>query len=178
MAKEVDLLSYWMPILRELKEFKEIANTEEVELTYLLEAIDNTLNNMFIETADENGIKRFEDMMGIYPDEEADLDLRRINVQLKWNNTASYTDKELYNSLLMFCGSEDNFSIVNNYEEYLIDITTGLGVRDSFDTVTKFLKEVLPCNLVINLKNVLKETSVTPVNIIGVTTTAKKYTIN
>ena len=56
MAKEVDLLSYWMPLLRQLKEFKEIANTEEPELRYILAAIDRTLANMFIESADEYGI--------------------------------------------------------------------------------------------------------------------------
>ena len=38
MAKEVDLLSYWMPVLRKIKEFREIAKAEEPELRYLLEA--------------------------------------------------------------------------------------------------------------------------------------------
>ena len=69
MAKEVHLLNYWMPLLRKLKEFKEIAKTEEPELRYILAAIDRTLANFFIESADEYGIKRFEDMMGIVPEE-------------------------------------------------------------------------------------------------------------
>ena len=62
MAREIDLLGYWMPVLRQLKEFKEIAKAETPELKYILEQIERTLNNMFIETADEYGIKRFEDM--------------------------------------------------------------------------------------------------------------------
>jgi hypothetical protein len=49
MAKGVDLLGYWMPLLRNLKEFKEIAKAEEPEITLLLNSIDNTINNMFIE---------------------------------------------------------------------------------------------------------------------------------
>lgn len=61
MAREIDLLGYWMPVLRQLKEFKEIAKAETPELKYILEQIERTLNNMFIETADEYGIKRFED---------------------------------------------------------------------------------------------------------------------
>ena len=62
MAREIDLLGYWMPVLRQLKEFKEIAKAETPELKYILEQIERTLNNMFIETADEYGIKRFEDI--------------------------------------------------------------------------------------------------------------------
>lgn len=67
MAREIDLLGYWMPVLRQLKEFKEIAKAETPELKYILEQIERTLNNMFIETADEYGIKRFEDMWGYLP---------------------------------------------------------------------------------------------------------------
>ena len=52
MAREIDLLGYWMPVLRQLKEFKEIAKAETPELKYILEQIERTLNNMFIETAD------------------------------------------------------------------------------------------------------------------------------
>ena len=44
-TKEVDLLSYWMPLLRKLYEFKQIAIAEEPELRYILEAIDRTLAN-------------------------------------------------------------------------------------------------------------------------------------
>ena len=69
MVKEVDLLSYWMPVLRQLKEFQEIAKAEEPELKNLLEACDYALNNFFILTADERGIARFESMVGIFPDE-------------------------------------------------------------------------------------------------------------
>lgn len=85
MAREIDLLGYWMPVLRQLKEFKEIAKAETPELKYILEQVERTLNNMFIETADEYGIKRFEDMMGIYPEAGASLETRRFNVLVKWN---------------------------------------------------------------------------------------------
>ena len=53
MVKDVDLLSYWMPVLRQLKEFKEIAKAEEPEVKALLEACDSALSNFFIPTANE-----------------------------------------------------------------------------------------------------------------------------
>lgn len=156
MAKEINLLSYWMPLLRQLKEFKEIAKTEEPELRYILEAIDRTLNNMYIESADEVGIKRFEDMMGIYPDEGATLDSRKFAVLAKWNDKVPYTDKELYNRMISLCGDESKFTIVERYSEYAIDIYTHLGVAGAYDSIAQLLKDMLPCNIVLNLSNTIE----------------------
>lgn len=155
-TKEVNLLSYWMPLLRKIKEFKEIAKTEEPELRYILEAIDRTLANMFIETADEYGIKRFEDMMGLYPEAGDSLETRRFNVLVKWNDKVPYTDKELYNRLISLCGSADNFTIEEHYTEYYLDINTHLGIAGVFDAMAKLLEDMLPCNLVLNLKNTIE----------------------
>ena len=160
MAKEVDLLSYWMPILRQIREFREIAKTEEKELKLILEAIDRALANMFIETADEYGISRFEQMMGIIPNAEDDLEHRRLEVLIRWGDKAPYTYRTLYDKLYSLCGA-DRFSIVERYDEYLIEIVTHLGVKGSLDTVQSFLVEMLPCNMVLDLKNILDESSTT-----------------
>lgn len=162
MAKEVNLLSYWMPVLRQIKELKEIAKAEEPELVYLLEACDRALNNMFITLADEYGIERFERMMGIFPDENEDLETRRFNVLIKWNDKAPYTEKELFNRLLSLCGSEDNFTIDPQYNDYTINISTELGIKGAFDAVTRLLQDMLPCNLVLILNNYLRESKETP----------------
>ena len=178
MAKDVNLLNYWMPILRQLKEFEEIANTEEPELKLILEAIDRTLNNMFIETADESGIERFEKILGITPSDEDTLDTRRFRVLVKWNDSVPYTDKELYNKLLSLCGSEDKFDINSNYEDYFLEIITHLGVVGAFDTVISMLEEMLPCNLILNVQNVLNEISeTTGIRAVLVTSTAMSYLI-
>lgn len=123
MAKDVHLLEYWMPLLRNLKEFKEIAKTEEPELKYILEAIDRTLNNMFIETADEYGIERFESMMGIIPNEGDDLEKRRLTVLTIWNDYIPFTRSELYKRLVSICGSESGFEMIEKYQEYILELS-------------------------------------------------------
>lgn len=177
MAKEVDLLSYWMPVLRKLKEFKEIAKAEEPELRYILEAIDRTIANMFITEADEYGISRFESMMGIFPDEGSTLDTRKFTVLAKWNDKVPYTDEELYNRLLSLCGGKDKFSISPHYEDYSISITTQLGIKGAFDAVASLLIDMLPCNLVLELKNVLNANKTTPLYAGVVISTAMSYQI-
>ena len=160
MAREIDLLGYWMPVLRQLKEFKEIAKAETPELKYILEQIERTLNNMFIETADEYGIKRFEDMMGIYPEAGASLETRRFNVLVKWTDKVPYTEKELYNRLISICG-DDNFSVNPDYKNYFLEIITHLGIEGAFDTISSILQDMIPCNLVLDLKNTLEEGNTT-----------------
>lgn len=160
MAKDINLLSYWMPILRNLKEFKEIAKAEEPELRLILGAIDRTLANMFIETADEYGIKRFEKMMGIYPAEGESLESRRLTVLMQWNNKVPYTDRELENRLNVICGGKDKYKIIRNYNDYEIDITVNVGKKGAFDAVFKLLDEMLPCNLASAVRNNMEATSI------------------
>ena len=176
MAREIDLLGYWMPVLRQLKEFKEIAKAETPELKYILEQIERTLNNMFIETADEYGIKRFEDIMGIYPEAGASLETRRFNVLVKWNDKVPYTEKELYNRLISICG-DDNFSVNPDYKNYFLEIITHLGIEGAFDTISSILQDMIPCNLVLDLKNTLEEGNTTPFSVAVVSCVAMRYQI-
>lgn len=174
MAKEVDILSYWMPILRNLKEFKEIAKVEEVELRRILEAIDQTLANMFIETANEDGIKRFEKMLKIIPNNGDDISTRRFKVLSKWNNKEIYTDSTLFELLTSFCG-EGNFKIIERYKEYVLEIVTYLSVKDAFETVNDLIRDVIPCNLVVELKNMIEEIAKPTLYVGGVVNTGMIY---
>lgn len=146
MAKEVHLLKYWMPLIRNLKEFKGIAKSEEPELRAILEAIDSTLNNMFLETADEYGISRFESMMRIIPEEESNLETRRFKVITLWNDCIPFTRFELYKRLVSICGYGE-FELIERYSDYLLEVYTHLEVSGAFDAVLSTLNELLPCNI-------------------------------
>lgn len=163
-------------VMQSSKEFKEIAKAETPELKYILEQIERTLNNMFIETADEYGIKRFEDMMGIYPEAGASLETRRFNVLVKWNDKVPYTEKELYNRLISICG-DDNFSVNPDYKNYFLEIITHLGIEGAFDTISSILQDMIPCNLVLDLKNTLEEGNTTPFSVAVVSCVAMRYQI-
>ena len=176
MVKEVDLLSYWMPVLRQIKEFKEIAKAEEPEIRALLEACDRTISNFFIYTADEYGISRFEKMMGIYPDEGTDLETRRYNVLVKWKDRVPYTEGELNDWLLSLCG-DGKYSITPHNENYSIDISTEVGARGAFDAITTLLLDMLPCNMVLILKNFIKEQETTTLTAGVAISTAMSYQI-
>lgn len=178
MAKDINLLSYWMPILRNLKEFREIAKTEEPELRYILEAIDRTLNNMFINTADEIGIRHFESMLGIYPEAGDSLEMRRFRVLAKWNDNVPYTFKELYNRLLSLCGGDiSSFDIQENFEEYWLEVQTHLSVSGAFEEVAEMLEQMVPANLELRLRNTIESPTISPLYFGVAVCTAMSYRV-
>lgn len=146
VVREVSLLDYWMPVLRNLKEFQEIAKALEPEIVLLLEVIDQTLNNMFIATSDEIGTARFEKIAEIYSEDGSDLDTRKFNVQVKWNEDAYYTLERLKNQLYVICGN-NNYTAKMDYDNYELTVKLGLENAGCLETVKKFLTRVLPANI-------------------------------
>lgn len=177
MSKAVDLKSYWMPILRNLKEFKEIAKAEEPELIRILEAIEQTLANMFIETANEDGIKRFEKILGIIPEAGETLSTRRFKVLSMWSNTGVYTVNHLSEMLTSFCG-EGNYEIIERYNEYIIEIVTHVAIKDAFELVDGLIRDALPCNMVLELSNIIEELCTHPLYIGGAVISSRIYTVS
>nr|DAG10395.1 MAG TPA: hypothetical protein [Caudoviricetes sp.] len=76
----------------------------------------------------------------------------------------TYTEKELYNRLISICG-DDNFSVNPDYKNYFLEIITHLGIEGAFDTISSILQDMIPCNLVLDLKNTLEEGNTTPFSV-------------
>lgn len=150
MVKQVDLLSYWMPCLRSLRDFIEVARAEEPEIRALLEAIDTSLNNFFIPIANEQGIARYERMLGIFPSEGEDLEARRFRVLSKWNDRLPYTEQELCSRLTSLCG-EDGYELSIDYANYNLTVKVALTNQDILPMVRELLDKMVPCNMVTNL---------------------------
>ena len=67
MIRDVDLVSYLPSFMQNYKEPIATLDAENEEFHILWNAVDRTINNRFISTADEYGISRYEGIMGIYP---------------------------------------------------------------------------------------------------------------
>lgn len=178
MVKDVDLLNYWMPVLRQLKEFKEIAKAEEPEIKMLLEECNRALSNFFISTADEQGISRFEAMLKMPSGEGKDLEARRLSVLTAWASEEVYTDEWLYNKLASLCGGRDKVSINSNYAEYFLDITVESGVRGILEILNALLSDTLPCNLVYALKTCIKASNTSTLSVGVAVSTGTRITVN
>ena len=98
MRDSVNIIKYWIKELRKIREFQELAKTEDLEFLRLYGETDRALKNLFIETADEYGVKRLEKIAGIYPEAEDTLEQGKP-VFMCTGMTKSHTQRESLDSV-------------------------------------------------------------------------------
>lgn len=154
MIREVDFVDYYLPpFMQKYKEPVATLNAEQPEFVIVWKAVDRILYNLFIATADEYGISRYEKMLGIYPSDEDTLESRRSRVQSKWFNMIPYTMKVLLQKLTVLCGSAD-FTIIHNFSEgYTLTIITDLELFGQVEELESIINSMLPENIVVDSQN-------------------------
>lgn len=150
--REISLLSYLPPFLREYEETKTALDAENPEFEALWEQAGRVLDNSFIDRADAEGIKRFEKLLRILPDPDSDLEARRDAVKVKWQNKLPYTFRRLLKQLEIICG--EDFSVTKRFEEeYFLRVVTHLRDFGRTAEVKKLLDEMIPANITADYYN-------------------------
>lgn len=137
---------YWPEFLARVREFELFADIEDDELAVLRQAIDDVLNDQFIETATERGIARREAILGIVPYGDDTLETRRFRVAGRWLNRLPYTMRMLQERLDKLLG-EGHYVIELHKEPYTLRVLIELAVKRQFDAAKEMLREVVPANL-------------------------------
>lgn len=153
MIREVDLVSYLPPFMRDYKEPAAALKAEEPEFAKAWEAVDGVLRNHFISTADEYGIARREKILGICPAEDASLESRRARVKNMWSNRVPYTLGMLAQKLSALFG-DTNFKLSHDFSQsYTLTIATGLEKYGQVEELDKVITSMVPCNITVDVKN-------------------------
>lgn len=152
MIKETDLVSYLPPFMQVYKECVAALEAENPEFTLLWETAGEILGNHFISTANEHGISRFEKLLGIFPAEVENLDVRRARVQNRWFNVAPYTLRVLALKLAELLGGEHRFSIETDFLEAYGLLLIVYSTDDSQVEEIKYILSVMvPENIVTDI---------------------------
>lgn len=144
------LIDYLPNILKEIDEYKHILAAGETEIQLLFAAKNDVLKNQFIEDSTEIGVKRWEKMLEINPKNTLTLNERKFTILTKLNEELPYTLITLNNRLLNLCGSEDNYSITINYNDYYIKVLVGLRAKSNFNDIVNLLENIIPANMIID----------------------------
>lgn len=152
--REVDLIAYLPPFISDYRETSETLKAENPEFRIIWDAAQRVLYNEFIMTADEYGISRYEKMLGIYPTKEDTLESRRAKVLIRWSASLPYTDRMLFEKLITICGV-NNFVLTKQYDKYRIEIDVSLELFGQLEELEKVVEMMIPCNMVIVIKNKL-----------------------
>ena len=141
------LIDYLPPFEKGIKEFDAIlTRAEDPEMFTGWDAIDNAFNDQFILDATENGVSRWESMLGISPKGTDTLDERKFGILSKLNQELPYTLRKLERVLTTLCGS-DGYTIDLNAAEYKIEVELALANHNNYGEVERILKAMIPANL-------------------------------
>ncbi len=141
--KTSDILSYLPPVLAEVMEFKMIAEAENGELSKLYKRAQQILDNQFCDTLDEEGAKRFENMLGLAS--SGDIAARRFRIKTALSGRLPFTEKALFSQLVSICG-EGNFEL--SIDRNACKISVHLTTLDNAKAVEDLLFTMSPANMI------------------------------
>lgn len=140
------LIDYLPSFIQEYHEMNKMMEVEQSEVDGLWVACGNALDDMFISYATENGVKRWEKIVGITPKDTDTLDERKFRILTKMNQELPYTIVKLNESLTVLCG-KDGFEIELQPSNYHINVKLALSNQNNYQDVVDLLNKMIPANL-------------------------------
>lgn len=143
MSRLDEMLGFLPEFLRDFRELREIITAEEPEFDMLVENLENTLNSMFIETATEMGLEKYEKLLNIKPI-STNIEERRASVMALWFSNMPFTIRALKERLSMIQGNSNVDAWVTNY---LLHVKTDLSTNEQISNARIIIDSMIPANL-------------------------------
>jgi hypothetical protein len=150
MESDRFLLDYLPPELAKLREMKAIMSGEDPEFDLVWSAVDQTVDNCFIQTADDEALARLERIAGIAPDAEP-REFRVVRYLTKINNRIPYTWRWFLRRLDTLYGL-NNLMLTLDTDSYSLSIKIKLGVKHLKDLVADLAEQTVPQNLLLSVE--------------------------
>ena len=151
ISRDVKIEGYWPKVVAKMREMGQIADAENAEFDLLWAAFSNFISDLFIKTATENGVLRWESILGIVPTSGASLADRKNVILTQVNIKVPYTWRIVKKIIAEFFGTT-TFEM-----EYEIDFQTltvsGNGATESqISQLSEILKWILPAQIKLVMK--------------------------
>lgn len=145
------MISKYLPeVLKTIKEFQELASTEDVEIATLWQTLQDAFDDQFVNDATEDGVERWESLLSIVPKGTDNLDVRKFRILSRLSEQVPYTYTSLETSLIALCG-ENGYMLELLNGTYTLEVKVELTAKQKFDEVQELLDRVVPANLTIDL---------------------------
>ncbi len=150
MIRKVDLISYLPQYLRGYREIRKALQAQQPEVQRLEDLTEDIMNNQFILSSNESGVRRFENMIGAAALDDDLLENRKFRMISLWNNAIPYTMAVLHKKLATLCG-EEGYRLEVFPDDYRIDVRIALKSKKNFKMAQEMLCDVLPANLLLDV---------------------------
>lgn len=146
---KVNLISYLPPVLQNIEEFKALFSAEDYEIESLLTALENLMKDQFVHEATENGIKRWERLLNIFPSTTDTLEMRRFEILNRLNIKIPYTITMLRNKIQALYGSDCDIKYINDI--YTLNIIVPNISEKELLNLKNMVNVIVPANLVVDI---------------------------
>ena len=136
------ILNHYPPVIKQIKEMQQIAKAEDIEFSKLNTKIKEVIRNMFVFTADENGIQRFEKMIGIASSSVQSLEERRLCILAKICQ-GKISLRQLQKMLQEY---SQGIRLISHIDDGELEVVMA-GDTINKDIIYKIVDEVLPLNI-------------------------------
>lgn len=138
------IIEHYPPVLQKIKEIQQIAKAEDLEFKKLGLSAAKVLQNMFLSTATEEGVARFESMLGITAEAGQSLEKRKERIHYM-TNRRKMSLSELEN---MLAGYSKSVRLIPDYNGQELEVLVGEWV-DSLKMIYHASDEILPLQIYI-----------------------------
>ena len=123
---------------------------EQPAVAGLWDAWKTVLDALFVRYANEQGLARWERMLGIRPRGTDSMEVRRVAVLARLNEQLPFTERTLRLMLDGVCGP-GGYTLEIIYREYRVFVRVHLWEKRAMDEAAALLGRVVPANKVIDL---------------------------
>ena len=151
------LLDYLPPVLREVAEFQAINEANEPELVLAWDALELVMDNQFLDSADENGVRMWEWELKIRPKDTDSLELRKMRIRAMWGMQPPYTLPWLRKWITGLCGEQGHQEWTDEYQIHIqLDHSVLENGNDLRREITALLLMVRPTNMLMEVASHLE----------------------
>ncbi|MGG3278853.1 putative phage tail protein [Paenibacillus solani] len=142
------ILPYLPEYYQEFLEFRELAQTEDIELDQLETAVQQLFDDQFVMRSSIQAIKRREMMLGIQADPTTEsLDFRRQRIMNRYQTKPPFTVRWLQEQLDQLVGL--GMTVVSvDVENFILYVTTNIENANVFREVQHTIQTIKPANMV------------------------------
>lgn len=151
-AHRIDMAVYLPPFLTEYREMQALMQAENVEFSGLLEELKGMLDNLFIQTASETALARYEKIMGVRPAAGENADTRRLRLLLSCARARKCTISSLVAAAAVL-GEQAEVEILPGHV-ILIDFLS--GNEANIAVLEKEFAASMPAHMEIRIRNVVR----------------------
>ena len=143
--------SYYPDIIKDIREFKVLAEAQDNSLSLIYDALENIMDDQFIETAKNYGVARLEKIVKIKPKDTDTIEERKFKLLAKYNENIPFTKRRLIELLDTLCGNDGYVLEINN-NQFSLNVNVELKQKKNVQAVEETLERIIPINMVFNVE--------------------------